>query len=178
MSRTVPKQKPGKSKQDYRTPPELLLAIENEFHVEDWVVDLAADPSTAIAINHNEDEMTGAPHRMPRAPFLGPGSELGENSLAVDWSQFLGDAWLNPPFADIEPWAEKCATTVRSGRIFLLTPASVGSNWYAAHVHGRAHVVAISPRVTFVDCPDPYPKDIVIAVFSGVRGGFSTWRWK
>lgn len=35
MSRTVPRQKPGKSRQDYRTPPELLAAIEQEFHVEE-----------------------------------------------------------------------------------------------------------------------------------------------
>ena len=174
MSRTVPRQKPGKSKQDYRTTPELLLAIEKEFHVEEWDVDLAADPSTAIAINHNEE----APHRAPRALFLGPGSELGENSLAVDWSQFPGDAWLNPPFARIEPWAEKCATTVRSGRIFLLVPASVGSNWYRDHVDGKAHVVATSPRVIFVGEKQGYIKDLVLAVFSGIRGGFSTWRWK
>ena len=88
------------------------------------------------------------------------------------------DLFLNPPFADIEPWAKKCATTVRSGRVFLLVPASVGSNWYATHVHGRAHVVAISPRVTFVGQEQGYIKDLIIALYSGVRGGFSTWRWR
>ena len=156
----MPRQKPGESRQDYETPPELIHAIGVAFGAT-FSVDLAANQLN---------------RKVPR--YLGPGSELGENSLAVDWSQFSGDAWLNPPFAHIQPWAEKCATTARSGRIFLLVPASVGSNWYAAHVHGRAHVVAISPRVTFVGTPDPYPKDIAIAVFSGIRGGFSCWRWK
>lgn len=160
MTRTMPRQKPGRSVQDYETPGELIHAIGVAFGAT-FSVDLAASARN---------------RKITR--YLGPGSEYGEDSLAADWSKFSGDAWLNPPFAHIEPWAEKCATTVRSGRIFLLVPASVGSNWYAAHVHGRAHVVAISPRVTFVDQEDPYPKDLVLAVFSGIRGGFSTWRWK
>jgi len=160
VSKTVPAQKPGKSKQDYGTPSELIHAIGVEFSAT-FSVDLAAN-----ALNR----------KITR--YLGPGSEYGEDSLAVDWAKFSGDAWLNPPFADIEPWAKKCATTVRSGRIFLLTPASVGSNWYLAHVHGRAHVVAISPRVTFVGAEDPYPKDLILSVWSGIRGGFSCWRWK
>ena len=156
----MPRQKPGESKQDYQTPSELIHAVGVAFGTV-FSLDLAANK-----VNRKV------------ARYFGPGSELGEDSLAVDWSQFAGDAWLNPPFANIEPWAEKCATTVRSGRIFLLTPASVGSNWYAAHVHGRAHVVAISPRVTFVGAADPYVKDLIIAIYSGVRGGFSTWRWR
>ena len=156
----MPQQKPGKSKQDYETPTDLVRAIEDAFHAS-FTVDLAAHAGNAKVPN-----------------YVGPGSPWGEDSLAVDWSLFPGDAWLNPPFSDIEPWAEKCATTVRRGRIFLLTPASVGSNWYLAHVHGRAHVVAISPRVTFVGAADPYPKDLIVSVWSGIRGGFSCWRWK
>jgi DNA (cytosine-5)-methyltransferase 1 len=154
----TPQQAPGRSKQDYQTPPELLRAIERDFHVEHWAMDLAAD-------QHN--------HICPT--WLGPGSAVAIDALKVDWV-FPGDLWLNPPFADIEPWVKKCAFTVRFGRIFLLVPASVGSNWYQAYVHGRGHTVAISPRVSFTK--DPYPKDITIVVFGPLRGGFSTWRWK
>jgi len=163
----APRQKPHRSKQDYQTPPELLSAIRRDFSVQQWAIDLAADASNTVCPS-----------------WLGPGSPDGENALEKDWGGPLmnlypgADVWLNPPFSHIDPWAEKCATTIRVGRIFLLVPASVGSNWYQAHVHGRAHVVAISPRVTFVGCKDPYPKDLVIAVFGPVRGGFSTWRWK
>ena len=156
----APKQKPGSSRQDYETPTELIHAIGVAFSAT-FSIDLAAN---------------GANRKVPR--YLGPGSELGDDALAVDWSKFSGDAWLNPPFAHIEPWAEKCATTVRMGRIFMLIPAGVGSNWYAAHVHGRAHVVALSPRITFVGETSPYPKDLLLAVWSGIRGGFSCWRWK
>jgi phage N-6-adenine-methyltransferase len=157
---TVPQQKPGKSKQDYQTPPELLRAIERDFSVREWYCDLAADFQNRIVTR-----------------FLGAGSEYGEDALAAAWPS-EGDRWLNPPFANIEPWAAKCAANRNGGRTFLLVPASVGSNWYEKHVHGIAHVVALSPRLTFVGESTPYPKDIVLAVFGPIRGGFSTWRWK
>jgi hypothetical protein len=174
----APKQKPGKSRQDYRTPPELLRAIECEFHVEQWDRDLAANQWTAIRAAHSEDETTGKPHHFDQVEYLGPGSPICEDSLAFDWANLPGEAWLNQPFANIAPWAKKCATTKRDGRIFQLVPASVGSNWYQEYVHGKAHVVALSPRVTFVGEAQTYPKDIALAIWSGVRGGFSTWRWK
>jgi hypothetical protein len=156
----TPRQKPGKSRQDYCTPPELLRAIERDFNVTRWAADLACDASNKIC-----------------EVGYGPGSPFGEDSFQADW-KIPGDLYLNPPFADIEPWVRKCATTERVGRIFQLAPASVGSNWYLGLVHGRAHVIAISPRVTFQGETSPYPKDLVLLEWGRVRGGFSTWRWK
>jgi hypothetical protein len=98
--------------------------------------------------------------------------------LLVDWSEIDGDRFLNPPFADIEPWAKKSALHRHAGRTFMLVPASVGSNWYAEHVHGIAHVVALSPRLMFIGETNPYPKDLALLIWSSVCGGFSTWRWK
>ena len=162
---SVPQQNPGKSRQDYRTPQEFLRAVERDFHVLAWATDLAATSENRVCQVH-----------------LGPGSERGEDALSVDWSTLpgeSGDRWLNPEFGNIEPFAEKCAAHREDGgRIFLLTPASVGTNWYADHVHGVAHVVALSPRLTFVGESCPYPKDLMLSVFGPVRGGFSTWRWK
>jgi phage N-6-adenine-methyltransferase len=157
---TTPKQKPGRSVQDVRTPPELLRAIEQAFGVREWNIDLAANSDNRIV-----------------GRFLGLGSSESEDALAVPWD-FYYDCWLNPPFANIKPWVAKCATAMHRGRIFALLPAAVGSNWYAAHVHGVAHVVALSPRVTFVGHKAPYPKDLILAVYGPVKGGFSTWKWK
>ena len=156
----APKQKPGKSRQDYGTPPEFLRAVERDFHVTRWACDLACDASNKVC------EMG-----------YGPGSPFGTDSFQADWN-LEGDLWLNPPFADIEPWARKCATTKRVGRIFQLSPASIGTNWYADIAHGRAHVVALSPRLTFQGETTPYPKDLMLLVWGAIKGGFSTWRWK
>jgi phage N-6-adenine-methyltransferase len=151
----MPKQAPGKSKQDYETPSELLRAVERRFgrlHV-----DLAARPDNAKA---------------PR--FVTP----ERDSLKVDWSaEFWGSrCWLNPEFADIAPWAAKCSTS-RGLHIFLLTPASIGANWFAEHVHGKAVVLGLSPRLTFVGASDPYPKDCMLSIFGFGVAGFDVWRW-
>ncbi len=165
-----PVQKPGRSRQDYETPSELIDAITRRFG-RSFAFDLAATPENAKA---------------PR--YLTP----ADDALVVDWSRDLAgdgsgfgpnfDAWLNPPYADIEPWAERCALFGPSfrnwgGRIFLLTPASPGAEWFAKHVFGKALVLALRPRLTFVGAKDPYPKDCFLSVY-GVEPGFDLWRWR
>lgn len=158
----MPAQKPGTSRQDYATPAAFIEAVERRFGQLDW--DLAA---------HAENSKCG-----PR--FFGQGSTHNEDSLAVPWSSVLstGKLWLNPPFARIEPWAKKCAeeSTKRLGLILMLTPASVGANWFQEHVLGKAFVLALSPRLSF-DGVAPFPKDCSLAVYGYGLHGFDTWRW-
>jgi len=160
----APKQKPHRSVQTVRTPPELLTAIGDTFHVLCWARDLAATADNSVAAIQGH--------------YYGPGSKLGENSLLSDWPAH-GDLWLNPPFADLEPWVKKCAEQqCRIGRIFVLLPAATGANWFLRYVWNRAHVVLLTPRVTFTGHSSPYPKDLLIAAYGAVRGGISAWRWK
>jgi len=167
--RIVPK---GNTVQDVQTPPELLRAIEVQFHAH-WAFDLAANEQNAVC-----------PY------WLGPESRLllgglgdPHDSLKVDWRACFDlpvDCFLNPPYSHIEPWVKKAAG-LRLGngrRLFVLVPAAVGSNWYRDHVDGKAHVIALSPRVTFTGHKQGYPKELILAVYSSVRGGWSTWRWK
>lgn len=155
----APKQKPGKSRQDYATPRSFIEAVEARFGK--MHVDLAATASNA------------------KAPcFITP----EEDSLSVEWSAKWhdGNCWLNPPFSNIEPWAAKCAEESRKmhrGKIFLLTPASIGTNWFAKYVLGHAVVLGISPRLTFEGEKDPYPKDLSLAVYASGLHGFDCWRW-
>lgn len=152
----MPRQVPGRSRQDYETPAEFIRAVELRFgrlHV-----DLAARADNA------------------KCPiFVTP----DEDSLSIDWSVRFRNrrAWINPEFADIGPWAAKCAAA-RGLHIFMLTPASVGANWFAEHVHGRALVLALSPRLTFVGASDPYPKDCMLSIFGFGVAGFDVWRWR
>lgn len=104
------------------------------------------------------------------------------DSLKQAWHQLpylpSGLLWLNPPFSNIAPWAAKCAEeSAKGARILFLVPASVGSNWYAQHVHGKALVLFLNGRLKFVGAKDPYPKDCLLAVY-GEQPGFEVWKWK
>lgn len=152
----MPKQAPGSSRQDYETPPEFIRAVEMRFGK--LHVDLAARADNAKCER-----------------FVTP----EQDSLAVDWSVEFRNrrGWLNPEFGDIGPWASKCSTT-RGMHIFLLTPASVGANWFADHIHGKALVLALSPRIVFVGHKQGFPKDCILSIFGFGVAGFDVWRWR
>ena len=153
----MPQQKPGRSKQDYQTPADLMAAVVKRFGF--LQCDLAATEETA---------------RCSR--FISP----EQDSLKTAWDISTGRyQWLNPPFADIAPWAEKCMKEAERGAwILLLTPASVGSEWFRKYIHRNALVLALNPRLTFVGETTPYPKDCMISVFCERMTGFDVWRWK
>ena len=151
----------GKSKQDYGTPMEFIRAVEDRFG--ELVADLACTTANAKA---------------PKGYY----HDHGVDSLAQPWAEDYphGNLWLNPPFKNIDPWAEKCfaESMKREGAIFLLTPASIGTDWFAKHVHRKAIVLALSPRLTFEGTTEPYPKDLMLSVYGYGLSGFDTWRWK
>jgi phage N-6-adenine-methyltransferase len=153
----------GGTKQDYGTPREFIAAVERRFGP--IAIDLAAHAGN---------------HVVPT--YFGPGSAICEDSLERDWTgpaSSRGTLWLNPPFANIAPWAAKCSgARDRLGWILLLVPASIGSVWFAEHVEGKAMVLGLSPRLTFVGETAPYPKDLLLAAFGFGLSGFGTWRWK
>ncbi len=162
----MPRQKPGRSVQTYGTPRILLDACE--YRWDNLVIDLAAS-----------DENHKANYWFTQE----------QDSLRQDWTALseqhrydsgeMPVCWLNPPFSDIRVWAQKCWEESQRGcRILLLTPASVGSQWYADCVDGKALVCALNPRVTFEGCTTCYPKDCLISAYGFGKVGFEVWRWK
>lgn len=159
----MPAQKPGNSKQDYQTPRDFIEAVEKRFGK--LAIDLAARSTNAQA-----------------RKFVSP----KVNSLGMNWSSYFPNdvCWLNPPFAKIGPWAQKCSeyaynTRNGSGIILFLTPASVGSNWFAKHVDGVARVLFLQGRLTFVGATTCYPKDCILSIFGNeVTAGYEVWKWK
>jgi DNA (cytosine-5)-methyltransferase 1 len=149
----------GRSKQNYGTPTELLRAVQKRFGRIYW--DLAA---------HEQNAVVGS--------YLGPGSLVAEDALAFDWSTIDGLLWLNPPFADIAPWARECAAVRdRLAWTLLLVPASVGSAWWHEHVHGKGLALLLAPRLTFRGCDQPYPKDCALVAYGFGVAGYEPWRW-
>lgn len=163
MAKVMPRQKPGESQQIVGTPRDFLDAVEERFGPIG--IDLAATAENRVCALH-----------------LGPGSTLqgGKDALApsVSWAG-RSLRWLNPEFKHIDPWAAKCAAERHHAFIALLTPASMGANWFAEHVHGKALVLAIRPRLTFVGSSDHYPKDLILSLYGPlVAPGFDLWKWR
>lgn len=183
-----PAQKPGRSKQDYGSPIDLVRAAE--FRWSPFHTDLAA---------HDNGDNAKAPR------WIGP----SRDSLTVDWvAELAGEAgWLNPEFGDIEPWARKCSFESNLGaRIVMLTPAGIGTEWFAKYVFGHALVIGIRPRPVFEVVPAPelvtpqlglfarhpdapvldgqpqegdaFPKDMMLTVWGYGPPGFEVWRWR
>lgn len=157
LPRTGPSINKGRSRQDYETPWEFIRAVEAK--LGKITCDLAASRD-----NH-------------KAPVY---YTIAQDSLANGalWCP-MGICWLNPPFGVIGPWAKKCWDESQLGaRIVMLTPASVGSNWFRDYVHNRARVLFLSPRIQFECADDPYPKDLMLSCFGWSHVGYECWRWK
>ncbi len=159
---SMPKQKPGRSKQDYGTPPELLRAIKSRLHITDFSIDLAASKENAIT----QVYLTEA-----------------DDALRPDmtWNHRDGQwAWLNPPFANLYDWTAKAVSESAIGaHVVMLTPASVGSDWWKECVEPFAYVAFLNGRLTFVGCEDPYPKDCALLFYTpwGFKGN-EVWNWR
>lgn len=146
------------SKQTVCTPPELIAAVEGRFGLLEW--DLACDSENCVGRNG------GFKH------------DLGDDALLGGWSNF-GLCWLNPPFGQIGKFAEIAALEQCYGaRIITLVPASVSTNWYRDHVHGKAYCIPIK-RVRFVGHAQDFPKDMMLVVYwGGISGWGEPWDWR
>lgn len=158
--------KRGSSKQDYQTPPAFLYAVQQFGQI---AIDLAAD----------------GPNVCER--WIGQGSPVAEDSFLEPWgphvpmgNRHLG--WLNPPFGEISRWARRCVSESQSRvagvRIVMLTPAGLGTNWFASYVQPYALTLVLRPRLTFVGEVHPYPKDLAIHLYGAGMSGIGTWRWR
>lgn len=158
--RSMPAQKPGRSKQDYGTPPAFLEAVKRRFGIAAFAIDLAASQENAVApLFYTE----------------------AQNALVQPWRTKSRElAWLNPPFADLAPWVEKAWTESRTAaRIAMLVPAGVGANWWRDWVHQKAFVLLLNGRLKFVGELDYYPKDCCLLIYGpDVAAGYEMWSWQ
>lgn len=166
----APKQKPGRSKQDYTTPNEFLDLVKERLRIDDFSIDLAADEDNAVCESFYSQEDDAL---------------LDRN----DWNPVPGEwAWCNPPFAHIYPWVEKANTESRSGgHIVMLVPAGVGSDWWHEQVQDKCFISFLNGRLTFGGVqPNPktgkvdaYPKDCALLFYTpwGFKGS-EVWDWR
>lgn len=157
---------PPQSNQHWGTPPDFKRAVERRFGPIG--LDLAAKQDNHVA-----------------PAYFGPGSPFEvEDSLSPlaawdDWVDPRELRYLNPPFEDIDPWAEKCARYRGTTTIAMLTHAAVDTVWFERHVWGAALVLFLRPRMAFVGADDGFPKPLMLSLFGPrVAPGVDLWRWK
>jgi phage N-6-adenine-methyltransferase len=153
-------------------------------------------PTGASLARHKSDQVVGTPQTFldaivrrfgPLAWDLAATAENAkapmywtpaQDSLGQHWSAHKGNAFLNPPFGNIAPWAAKCVLSAGGGvRIYLLVPASVGSIWWAASVDGKAGVLLLRPRLRFEGHVHSFPRDLALCVYGAGAAGYECWKW-
>ncbi len=159
----MPQQRPGRSKQDYQTPPEFLYALRQKLGIGQFDIDLAASAENAVCVNYYDEGM----------------DSLAEHN---SWKVTTGGwAFCNPPYANIRPWVKKAyEQSLEGAQIAMLVPASVGSLWWLQFVqpHG-AYVLYLNGRITFVGADGPYPKDCAVLLYTKyLDGGCGYWSWR
>lgn len=108
--------------------------------------------------------------------------EAGESdTFKANWVEILRGrlGWLNPEFDPMRKWVEKCAMEQQRGAEFLvLTPASVGANWWWDCVQPFATVYSVG-RMVFEGQKDPYPKDLLLNHYNKKPNHeLQRWQWK
>lgn len=83
--------------------------------------------------------------------WYGPGSLLGQDGLAAEWSNNL--TWVNPPYSDIGPWVAKAIRHTLANpeaKVLLLVPPRTDMEWWHDLVEAGARMMSIRPRVYFM----------------------------
>lgn len=161
LVRVANPERPGRGKQDYGTPVELLCAVRFGLAIKTFYWDLAASHDNAVSTRYftAEDDALHAKYQW--------------NTPPGEWN------WCNPPFGIGRKFVQKAYETRMTGSHALLVPAAVGANWWRDWVHKKAMVYFLNGRLTFVGETAPYKKDCAILLYSNsnVRG-YAVWEWR
>ena len=155
------------SKQDYKTQVDLMAAITKRFGPITF--DLAAHAANKQSPNYF------APCTGPEGPLPFDDLAYGIDAFDHPWhvlstnrfrrEGYSGLLWLNCEFNDIAAWAARCRDEAKLGaNILLLTPASVGANWFSELIAPYADTYLLKPRLSFIP-KQTYNKDCMISHF-------------
>jgi phage N-6-adenine-methyltransferase len=160
---TMPIQKPGQSRQDWATPPELLNAVRRRLHIENFALDVAASSENSVCDFYYTEE----------------DNALGYNRIWKNENDPTGWIWCNPPYGDITPWVRKAALESMGGsHIAVLVPLSL-AEWWMDWVEPYAYQIHLHGRIKFVGAEQGYPKDCSLLLYTPARLiGKEVWDWK
>ena len=117
-----------------------------------------------------------------RFQFTLDAAATDENHLCPNWytkeRDGLSQSWgyqrtfVNPPYSQIDKWAEKIACEARMGDALLvvaLIPARTDTKWWQQHVATADHVHFIRGRLRFGDSKNSAPFPSAIAFWFGLE---------
>jgi hypothetical protein len=166
------------SKQDYKTPAELIAACDKRFGLIG--LDLAAHSGNHVVSSYI------APCTGPEGPMPFDLDAVAMDTFDQNWSSLYlehGLLWLNPPFGDIEQFSAKCVLEAQRGaRILLLIPYGT-TKAFNKNVLDQADIYMLIGRLQFIE-GESFPKDCIIAHYTPetITGQFkpeiSFWDWK
>jgi len=173
------------SKQDYRTPSDLMAACYKHFGPVGF--DLAATAENAQHERYFAPDViieikgTGKTKEIIRHPHHDP-KAYGHDAFTHSWvevSRKFGLLWLNCEFNAIADWSDRCRREGAEGaQILLLTPAAVGANWFVDSIASFADVYYLKGRPAFIP-GQTYNKDCMISHFGPRASGMSfVWDWR
>lgn len=146
-------------KDDWETPDDLFARYHKTYR---FVLDAAANRANA---------------KLPR--YLGPGSDLAEDALAVAWPLEQGNIWLNPPYSrglqarfiqkaleEHDRYVQESAIRFQQDehRVVCLLPARTDTRLFHEIILPNATVEFLRGRVKFKGAAQgaPFPSMIVI----------------
>ena len=156
-------------RQEWRTPPELFVALDAEFHFD---IDVAASQHNRLCYS-----------------FL----TATDDGLSTRWFEpDIRSAFCNPGFSDMRKWifrAEEQTKSCNGSSAVVIGLASVASAWFEFAATYATEIRLLAPRVQFLS-PNPEiikqtsnPRESAAFIFrnNGERIGganISLWRWK
>lgn len=154
--------------QFWETPTELISTLEENQGVK-FTIDLSATKENK------------------KAPlWVGPGSSIAEDLLAWNPPFNTHEAWLNPPYENLAPWAEWVArNSPNFTSISVLVPGDFSTKWWETFYKSANVSLLLTPRVGFVN-PDtgkpvqgnPKPNTLFCYWRDGTRQETMLYRWK
>ena len=148
-------------KDDWQTPDAVFDPLNDEFN---FALDLAATADNAKC-----------------GTWLGPGSDINEDSLVVNWAELGGPGYLNPPYSRGSQglFIAKAARARQQGfTSVLLLPARPDTVAFHAYVWDRKthqpregiEVWFLKGRIKFTGAKHGAPFPSMVVVFRGVAG--------
>lgn len=110
--------------------------------------------------------------------FSKSASETG--SLGINWHNYKGWLWLNPPYKTMRPWALKCREEMDKGaQIVMLSPAALGSKWFREICACHCRVWVVSARLKFSGHATGIAVDTMLTIWSKRYRGpkFALFYW-